>query len=1145
MKIKLINVSSLFGKQRLIFIMRAFIFLLCTTVFSLNTENSFSQQKVTIYQDQLVTVDEVFEIIQKQSKYHFIYPTKLFKNKPRVQLEKGEVEIAILLKQILSKSNFDFELTEGNSILIKEKVPVPVKKNQQLLVSGTINDQKGQPLPGANILEKETNNGTQSDFDGNFTLEVTDKNAILVVSFLGFVTKEVVVGEQTNLSISLEEDAASLDEIVIVGYGSQKKVNLTGSVDDVSGDVLTQRSATNSANLLQGRMTGVDVIQPSAEPGQNTPTIQIRGLGSYGGSNDPLILIDGAAGSLSNLSPDMIENVTVLKDAASSAIYGARAANGVILVTTKKGKKGKPVVSYRVNFSVQTPTALPDFVDNSAEYMTMFNTAYDRSNPEQVYYPESEIEKYRNGTYPWNFNSVDYWFKNATVQNHNLSMSGGGDKSLYNFSVSALTQDAMAPGYRYNRYNGLFNYSTDVNDWLTMSTSFNLTSTEDTRPPMMNLFVPMYIYATSPLSPPYLPDGRIAGEAYVGEQVVQYRQSPQEVFDLIGNQFFNTNNLNAHMNFEVKPLEGLTWRTKFAVNYQYRYFKMHQKDYKTYFWHNIDIFPNDGLDVLPDNQTSVSLAAEVPGVTDEHMTEYTPTIFSTLVYDTTIDEDHNVSAMAGYEQVSFKRRILRANRPSSVAPYLTDLQGYSSEGEKLYNTHFRLAALERPEEWGIRSFFGRVAYNYQEKYLFEANLRYDGTSKVSPDYRWGLFPSASAGWVMSKENFIKDNIDWLDHFKIRASYGKLGNQNIGSYLYQNNLSISSGYSFEEGYTQGAQLTSFRDQSLQWETTEMTDIGVDIKIKNSLLGVSFDYFNKNTYDILASVQIPSSSGLSSPTVNNGEMNNKGFELELTHANNINEEFFYDVNFMLTKYKNEVVSIYSPRIGSTIRDVGLPYDQFNLWVWDGIFQESDITSGNYPAHERNVNPRAGDLKMKDIDGDGDVDGDDRVPISGRYPDFNYSFGFNFKYKDFGLNMFFQGVKGRKAHLPYWTPNSPFGSGIPPVKDWRNAWTPDNPTNSMPALHIDGYSGVSAYANSTYFLHDTSYLRLKNVMLSYNVPESIIKKIHAQQLMVYVSADNLITWTDFKNQDPERHLSSFSTVFLSWPQARMFNVGLNVKF
>ncbi|MFI1772398.1 SusC/RagA family TonB-linked outer membrane protein [Thalassobellus citreus] len=1145
MEIKFKNVLSLFRKRILLFIMRTLVFLCCLTVFGFTPDNVLSQNsKVKIEISNSLTVDEVFDLIMEQTDYKFIYQEGVFKDLPKIKVKKGVISANKLLNKSLSSGNFNVVLSSDNTILVEE-MKTTINKVQGVRISGTVTDNAGQPLLGANILEKGTTNGTQTNFDGEFTIEVTSKNAVLIISYVGYKSKEVLVDNLTDLSIVLDEDTASLDEVLIVGYGTQKKINLTGAVDEVSGNILIQRPATNSANLLQGRISGVDVIQPSAEPGQNNPTIQIRGLGSFGGSNDPLILIDGAAGSLSNLSPDMIENVTVLKDAASSAIYGARAANGVILVTTKKGKKGKPVVSYRGNFSVQTPTALPNFVDNSAEYMTMFNTAYDRSNPGQIYYPESEIEKYRNGTYPWNFNSVDYWFKNATVQNHNVSLSGGGEKSVYNFSLSALTQDAMAPGYKYNRYNGLFNYSIDVNDWFTMSTSFNLTSTEDTRPPMMNLFVPMYIYATSPLSPPYLPDGRVAGEAYVGEQAVQYRQSPQEVFDLIGSQFFNTNNLNAHMNFVVKPLKGLTWNTKFAINYQYRYFKMHQKDYKTYFWHNIDIFPDDGIDVLPNNQNFDAKGAEVPGVTDEHMTEFTPTVFSTLSYDTTLDDDHNISAMAGFEQVSFRRRILRANRPSSVAPHLTDLQGYSTEGEKLYNTHFRLAALERPEEWGIRSFFGRVAYNYQEKYLFEANLRYDGTSKVSPDYRWGLFPSASAGWVVSKEKFIKDKIDWLDHFKIRASYGKLGNQNIGSYLYQNNLSISSGYSFDEGYAQGAQLTSFRDQSLQWETTEMTDIGIDIKIKNSLFGVSFDYFNKNTYDILASVQIPSSSGLGSPTVNNGKMNNKGFELELTHVNNIGDEFFYDVNFMLTKYKNEVISIYSPRIGATIRDVGLPYDQFNLWVWDGVFQESDITSGNYPTHERNVNPRAGDLKMKDVDGDGDVDGDDRVPISGRYPDFNYSFGFNFKYKNFGLNMFFQGVEGRKAHLPYWTPNSPFGSGIPPIKDWRNAWTPDNPTNSMPALHIDGYSGVSAYANSTYFLHDTSYLRLKNVMLSYNVPESISKKIGAQDLTVYVSGDNLITWTDFKNQDPERHLSSFSTVFLSWPQARMFNVGLNVKF
>ncbi len=1148
MKINLQNVLFLFRRGLLINIMRTFIFLSLTTVLSFAPNSILSQNsKVQIDVDKILSVDEVFDLIMNQTDYKFIYQEGIFDNYPKVEVKKGSILANKLLKRSLSSGHFNVKVTDNNTVLIEQSVEkANIIEQVQEEVSGIVIDQNGQPLPGANVIEKGTSNGTQTDFDGNFTIAVTDQNAVLSISYIGFATQEIAVGDQTNISITLQEDASSLDEVVIVGYGAQKKVNLTGAVDDVAGDVLIQRPATNSANLLQGRISGVEIIQPSAEPGQNNPIIQVRGVGSYGGSNDPLILIDGAAGSLTNLAPDMIENITVLKDAASSAIYGARAANGVILVTTKKGEKGKPVVSYRGNISIQSPTALPDFVDNSAEYMQMFNTAYNRSFPGETYYPQSEIEKYQNGTYPWNFNSVDYWFKDATVHNHNLSISGGGERSVYNFSVSALTQDAMAPGYDFDRYNGLFNYSIDVSDWLTMSTSFNLTSTEDTRPPMMNLFVPMYIYATSPLSPPYLPDGRVAGEAYVGEQAIQYRQSPQEVFDLIGSQYFNTNNLNAHLNFEIKPFKGLTWNTKFAVNYQYRYFKMHQKSYKTYFWHNVDIFPDDGVEVLPNNQNFDAISAEVPGLTDEHMTESTPTIFSTLAYDTKLGEDHNLSAMAGYEQVSFNRRILRANRPNTVAPNLTDIQAYSSDGEKLFNTHFRLAALERPEEWAIRSYFGRLAYNFKEKYLFEANLRYDGTSKVSPDYRWGLFPSASAGWVISEENFIKSNLTWLDQFKIRASYGRLGNQNIGSYLYQNNLSINSVYPFDEEneVLQGANLTTFRDQSLQWETTEVTDIGVDINIKNSLLGVSFDYFNKNTFDILASVQIPRSTGLNNPTVNNGEMRNKGFEFELTHRNNVGD-LFYNANFLLTKYKNEVVSIYTPSTGSTIRDVGYPYDEFNLYVWDGIFQENDIASGNYPTHEANQNPRAGDLKMKDIDGDGDIDADDRVPIGGRYPDFTYSFGFNFEYKNFGLNLFFQGVQGRKALLQFWTPNSPFGSGIPPTKDWRNAWTPDNPTNEMPALHIDGYTGVAAYSASTYNLHDTSYLRLKNVMLSYNLPTEVTQKFHVQNLKLYVSADNLITWTDFKNQDPERHLSSFSTVFLSWPQARILNLGLNVKF
>src|SRR5690606_16276163 len=412
----------------------------------------------------------------------------------------------------------------------------------------------------------------------------------------------------------------------------------------------------------------------------------------------------------------------------------------------------------------------------------------------------------------------------------------------------------------------------------------------------------------------------------------------------------------------------------------------------------------------------------------------------------------------------------------------------------------RLPSLAGPSEWAMQSFFGRINYSYKGKYLLEANARYDGTSKVSPGYRWGFFPSMSAGWVVTEEDFMRDRFSWLDNFKLRASIGTLGNQDVGTYLYQDNLVINDiYYPFNEsGLSQGAVVNVFKDQSLRWESTRIADYGFDLSIKNGLLGVTFDWFHKTTYDILASQPVPASLGLSSPTLNDGKMENKGIELELTHRNRIGE-VTYGANFQISTAKNKLLHIRVPSKGTTINEVGLPYGSHYLYEWDGIFQESDIGNPDVPVHASNPNPKPGDLKMKDQNKDGVVDADDRIVVSGAYPDYLYSFGFNVDYKGFSLSTFFQGVEGLKNRVNNWGID-PFMQGTAPTTKWRNAWTPENPTNELPAIYIAGYQGVASYTGSTYYLQDASYLRLKNVMLSYTFPQSIFSQIGAKGLSVY---------------------------------------------
>lgn len=1104
--------------------------------------NSYSQATKLSLKLSGSTIKEVLNNVEENSEFIFLYKNGEMNDQLRVSIDVQNATINEILDKILAGQNLSYNVYDRQVIISKSENPTvgnSFAQQQQTKVTGKVTDSSGVGLPGVTIAVKGTTTGTISASDGAYTLSNVASDATLIFSFVGMKTLEVKVDKRTQINVSLIEETVGLGEVMVVGYGTIKKANLTGSIDNVSGAVLTQRPQTNSANLLQGRLSGVDVTQPSSEPGQDSPNIRIRGMGSFGASNDPLILIDGVAGSLNNLSPNDIESVTVLKDAASAAIYGARAANGVILITTKKGTKGAPVISYSGNIAIQSPTRLPDFITNSAEYMTMLNTA-SANDGKALPYTQAQIDAYKNAPagsteYP-NFDALDYWFQNATVQNHNLSIAGGGESNTYNVSFSYLDQNSMIPGYQFTRYNGLISNSFDLKKWLSLGTTINLTSKYTGQPAANTLFTPMYIYCASPLNLPYLPDGsaRPVTRAYASEASFRGRPGIQEAF-IMGKQYYKETHVNPQAYIDIKPFKGLVWTTKIAVNYVDIFYKMHQQNYTAYSWHEKDPVTGDYL-AIPKN-------ADVLGVTDDYSKDITKTLYSVINYTKNFGDNHNFNALAGYEQNSFRHQQLRATRPNSVDPGLTELQAYTATNQELFKQTARMLGYSAPYEWALQSVFGRLNYGYKNKYLVEANIRYDGTSKVSPDYRWGVFPSVSAGWVLTEESFVKDNLSWLSNFKLRGSYGILGNSEIGSYAYQDNMDITVSYPFTSSLTQGAVVNTFKDQSLRWETTRITDIGFDLNVKNGLLGATFDWFDKYTYDILAKQPIPASMGLADPTLNDGKMRNRGFELGLTHRHNIGE-LNYSSHFQISKYKNEVVYISASSMGNTIRANGFPWNEMNLYIWDGIFQEADIASGNYPKHVANSKPKAGDLKMKDMDGDGDVDGDDRRPVSGLYPKFTYDFGFNLDYKRFSLDVLFQGVEGRKTVMSYWGPQ-PFAGGMPPMTKWRNAWTPQNPTNSLPALHTDGYAGVNNYANSTYFLQDGSYLRLKNVMLAYNVPVEFVNRIKCKDLTVYVSGENLLTFTKFEGQDPERSLSSYTNVYLSYPQARTINFGLNVKF
>ncbi len=994
--------------------------------------------------------------------------------------------------------------------------------SQQVPITGVIKNEQGVNLPGVTVQIKGTNQAVKTDGQGRFSLQAT-QNDVLIVTSVGFKSQEVVVGSSSSYTVTLLEDAEQIDEVVVVGYATQKKINLSGSVASVSGKTITERPVPNVQNLLQGRIAGLDVVQPTGEPGRDNGSMRIRGFGSNGASPNPLVLVDGIVGTMSNLSPQDIESVTVLKDAASASIYGARAANGVILVTTKKGKAGTSIIEYNGNWGTSEATKYPDLITNSVTYMEMYNAARARSG-QPAQYTQAQIDAYKNNPnsdqYP-NFDWLDYVLDKGPMQNHNLAFLGGSDKSTHNISFNYLDQNSITKGYLYKRYNGLVDYSTQVHKRVKVGTNVNMSYQDFKAPWLTNDDLLLLAYASAPTFRPYLPDGsgRVAARDYVSSGGTN--RTVEEVYNT-GAQLTKNYNVNAQAFVDVDIMSGLKWHSKAAVTFFNQDYRQRQ-------------YGSPSFAYQPD------ASGEYPqvgngnpsyfGLRQTSARNITKTFYTTLNYNKTFDESHNIGILGGYEQQDNRSTNIGGNRYDFPNNTIMELDGSSPKDQSLSGNSF---------EWGLQSLFGRATYDYKGKYILEGNIRHDGTSRVDPKYRWGTFGGGSAAWRISEEDFVKNNVAWLDNLKLRASYGALGNQEITRsgnpdyYPYQDILSNTT-YPFST-LESGVLLTRLTQKDLRWEKTAITDFGLDVDIFRGLFGATVDWYYKNTTDILAvRADQPASLGLAAPIVNAGAMVNKGIEIELRHQNQIGD-FNYGVNAIFNRYRNKVTKVLAETVGTI--EVGQPYDNFYLYDWIGIFQsQQEIDSSPKQPNSGTLKP--GDLKMRDTDGNGTIGPEDRIRIS-RFPDYTYSFNLYADWKGFNLSAFFQGVQGQKVQVSQWG-YEPFMQGSAPPTKFLDAWTPTNPSNTVPAVYMTGYAGVSGYP-STYFLQDASYMRLKNLYLSYTFPESITQRVAAKGITVYVSGDNLITWTKYEGNDPER---SGSGRFAQFPQLRMYTAGIKIKY
>ena len=987
---------------------------------------------------------------------------------------------------------------------------------QEVSVSGKVVDKTGEGLPGVNVLIKGTLNGTVTDIDGNYSMMAASKD-ILLFSFIGFTSQEVLVGANTTIDVVMEEESIGMDEVVVVGYGTQKKANLTGAISTMKIDDAINQPVTNTTQLLQGKMSGVHLTQGGGQPGYDAATIHVRGIGTNGESG-PLVLVDGVERALGDVPPSDIESISVLKDAASAAIYGSRAANGVILITTKSGEVGKLKVKYNAYYGWQKASVMPEIMD-AATYAELINEAMATGNPTDTpRYSEEEIAKIKDGSDTDHYaqtNWADEIFRTSPVTNHYLSFSGGSEKTSYVFSMNYMDQEGIMKGSSAERYNIRAKIDSEIKKWLKIGVNID-GSVKNIKSPLDGMSgddgVMRRIYFDSPVAPVKYANGdwgvQDGSEEYYIKNVAFRSQ--------LGKNENDQYRLNAKFYADLSLLKGLSFRTNVAYSY---YNALGTKFSPTF--------------ALNDAEGSAVVKKELNKLTDNTNTWHKLLNENILNYKLDVGK-HSMKALLGH----------------SIETYRKDAMSSSVSGFPNNEIHELNAGSIDPvvngsaKELKLQSFFGRVNYAYDSKYLFEANLRIDSSSRFAKENRTGYFPSFSAGWRVSEESFL-ESAEFLSNLKLRGSWGKLGNQNIGEsfYPYEQTYNIGLDYMFEDdaSLVGGAGITSLANRNLQWESTESYDFGVDFGI-GSNFNMSFDYFHKTTKDLLLKLPQPLTLGSEAPYQNAGEAVNKGWEISGDYHGKTGE-LFYSLGFNVSKVNNEWTDLKGLEFYPTnrIHREGDPMFSYYGLQAIGIFQTGDDIA-NTATPSNSAAP--GDIIFKDVSGpdgepDGVIDEDDRVIIGNPIPEFTYGFNGTVNYKGIDFAFLFQGVKNVDRYVGGTGNHSGNGDRANWTPDWVNRWTEANPSTEYPRLgHNKDNEKVSSY-----WVKDASYLRLKNIEIGYSFPKSMVQKAGIEKLRVYMSGQNLLTFTDYKNWDPEKAMGNLRSE--SYPLAKSYTIGVNLSF
>lgn len=1091
-----------------------------TTLFSLATAccisaSIYAQNYKVSVNKQNSSIIEVLKEIEQNSEFTFFFNDNRVNVNKKVSVNAKNVTLEEILDQLFANTGYKYQIID-RQVLIKASEEARMNSNvsqqNKKTITGVIKDESGLPVIGANVVEKGTTNGTITDAEGKFTLAV-EPNAMLAVTYIGYVTNEISVSGKNSVSITLKEDSELLDEVVVVGYGTMKKKDLTGAVGAIKGEDLAARKTTQLSTALQGAVAGVTVTRSSGAP-DAVGTIRVRGITTIG-DNNPLVIIDGVPGSMNDVNANDVESMTVLKDAASSSIYGSRAAAGVVLITTKRAKENDLSLNYSFEYGMEILAKYPKNV-GAQRYMEVANELKYNDNPSGgMYqtYPQDWVEnwdklnKENPDKYPitdWNEIMFD---KTAPRQSHVLTLAGGSKAVKTNASFSYDKTDGLYYNRYYERFMLRVNNDFKFNKYIGAKLDFNFKRAKNHKPAYEEKMMMEHTRVMPAIWSAMWSDGRYGYGRDNGNPLALLHEGGEI------NEWYNQ--VGGRATLELTPVDGLVISGVVAPTYSFNKIK----NFKKAVSYTLLDDPNTVVGNRNDAMTTK--------LTEKRNDNYNVT-YQFLANYTKSFGKHDLNLMAGYENYYAFYEDLMASRDQ----YELTNYPYLDIGPLAFRDNSGSA-----QEVAYRSWFGRAVYNYDNRYLLQANIRYDGSSRFHKDYRWGAFPSFSAGWVVSEESFIKNtNINWLSFLKLRGSWGTLGNERIldsngnqNYYPYQAAMGFGNMLFFQNGKPI-SQLTAAQQyyaiQNISWEKTESFDIGVDANFFNNRLHFAFDYYKKTTEDMLLALEIPDYVGFDNPQKNTGDMHTNGYDIELGWNDQIGD-LSYSVSVNFSDYISKMGNLGGTEfLGDKVKFEDSQFDEWYGYINEGLFlTEEDLA--NSPKLNNNI--KVGDAKYKDISGpEGTPDGKispeyDRVLLGGSLPRYLYGGNIRLGYKGFDLSMAFQGVGSQKVKYPQILIQPIFSEwgSVPEVVD-GDFWSSKNTDEQNGAVKFPRASTVNApsnFAMSDLWLFNGRYFRMKNITLGYTLPSSITNKVLMKHARVYVSANDIFTISQYpKGWDPE---------------------------